>query len=75
MENNWQPGSSTLTKAWGPKYGGDCLRWESAISFLKLSEHKALAENCHHGPGRVFMFSVCGEVLFFLAWLTIAVKS
>lgn len=36
---------STLTMAWSPKYGGDCLCWESAISFLKLSEHKELAES------------------------------
>lgn len=33
---------SALTKAYSPKYGSDCLRWESATSFLKLSEHKAL---------------------------------
>lgn len=49
---------STLTMAWSPKYGGDCLCWESAISFLKLSEHKELAESCHSGSGCVLIFSL-----------------
>lgn len=41
VENNWHRSLSTLTKTWGPKYGSDCLCQESAISFLKLSEHRA----------------------------------
>ena len=36
-------GPSALNKglAEDPKYGGDCVRWVSAISFLKLSEQRA----------------------------------
>lgn len=51
--------------AWSPKYGGP--RWESAVSFLKLSEHEDLAERvtvdlgvCSHSGSflvRVKLFS------------------
>lgn len=59
VENNWQRGSSAPTKAGGPKYGGDCLCWESA-SFLPKAERA-------QGPGRklspktwvCFLFSLC----------------